>query len=35
MRFLRVLAPALFAFILAFGELAALPGGAAAASSTS
>jgi outer membrane protein assembly factor BamB len=35
MRFVRVLAPALFAFILAFGGLAALPGGAAAASSAS
>ena len=35
MRFVRVLAPALFAFILAFGGLIALPGGAAAASSAS
>ncbi|MGZ6315276.1 MAG: outer membrane protein assembly factor BamB family protein [Candidatus Limnocylindrales bacterium] len=35
MRFVRVIAPALFAFILAFGGLAALPGGAAAASSAS
>ncbi len=35
MRFVRVLAPALFAFILAFGGLASLPGGAAAASPAS